>query len=289
MLPLALFLLLVAGLGLALVLQDKEELAQHPQLPKESTLEQQPSAEEGQAQAPEPESGDTAAAPSAAPSGESSTAEQPATQTTVDASEARQSGKANEPGQPDASGQSGQEVAAAADETGIKTAAMDAAPPAQGDTGEALPEAGVDTSAEDIGAQRDIRTMSSEEAAAQDDGTEETASAVSKGETLTEEKGGIPSLVWLYYAKDPGKDERYKQLLEEAGYSNVVAKGEWATKYPVNYIFYRPKDKEGLQRLASAMDELDFKVFHHLDSATSPRLRGYFADTPELEFLLILQ
>lgn len=99
----------------------------------------------------------------------------------------------------------------------------------------------------------------------------------------------IPSLVWIYYANDPGKDERYKAVLEDEGYTNVAAKGEWATKYPVNYIFYRPKNKEGLQELASAMDELDFKVFHHLDSATSPRLRGYFADNPQLEFLLILQ
>ncbi len=69
----------------------------------------------------------------------------------------------------------------------------------------------------------------------------------------------------------------------------MVAKGEWATKYPVNYIFYRPKGKEGLAELVKSLDKLDFKVFHHLDSATSPRLRGYFADTPQLEFLLILQ
>jgi len=95
--------------------------------------------------------------------------------------------------------------------------------------------------------------------------------------------------IWIYYANDPGKDERYADILEESGYAGALAKGAWETKYPLNYIFYRPKDKQGLERLAAVLDELDFTAFHHLDSATSPRLRGYFADNPQLEFLLILQ
>lgn len=100
---------------------------------------------------------------------------------------------------------------------------------------------------------------------------------------------GIASPVWIYYAKEPGKDERYKAILEKKGYTDVTTKGEWKTKYALNYIFYRPKDREGLQRLVSSLNDLDFKAFHHLDSATSPKLRGYFADNPNLEFLLILQ
>lgn len=99
----------------------------------------------------------------------------------------------------------------------------------------------------------------------------------------------ITSPVWLFYAKEAGLDERIKKILEKHGYTHVTAKGEWKTTYPVNYIFYRSKERKGLQHLASTLDDIDFKVFYHLDSATSPKLRGFFKDNPNLEFVLILQ
>lgn len=126
-----------------------------------------------------------------------------------------------------------------------------------------------------------------------EEGLQQTAADEADAELQTQtavaESSDAGASIWIYYADDPGKDERYRELLQQGGMDAVAAKGEWKTKYPVNYIFYRSENKEGLQQLVTLIDNLDFKAFHHLDSATSPRLRGHFADNPQLEFLLILQ
>ncbi len=95
--------------------------------------------------------------------------------------------------------------------------------------------------------------------------------------------------IWVYYAKEEGKDLLTVRGLQEKDYENVHGKGLWATKYRVNYIFHRDKDGKGLDALAEDLGLTDFRTFHHLDNATSQKLRGLFQDNPELQFLLILQ
>ena len=70
----------------------------------------------------------------------------------------------------------------------------------------------------------------------------------------------------------------------------MLPQGKWATKYHVNYIFYRNSSESDLKVLTDAMGtEMKFNTFHHLNNATSPRLRGIFKDNPNLEYVLILQ
>lgn len=95
--------------------------------------------------------------------------------------------------------------------------------------------------------------------------------------------------ILVYYAKEEGKDLLTVRRLQDKGYDNVHGKGLWATKYRVNYIFHRDKDGSGLDALAEDLDLTDYRTFHHLDNATSQKLRGIFQDNPELKFLLILR
>lgn len=135
-----------------------------------------------------------------------------------------------------------------------------------------------------------------EQAVAQSGNPTDTATAATGGVTAQAAPAAVPpavletqSLVWLYYAKEPGKDAAAKALLEEHGYTNVQARGEWPTRYAVNYLFYRDKDAAGVRELSAALGDLEFNALYHLAEATSTRLRGYFANNPELEFVLILQ
>jgi len=110
--------------------------------------------------------------------------------------------------------------------------------------------------------------------------------------TLTAANEDAPHLseeVWIYHAKEEGKDQIAARRLLDKGYDNVHGKGLWATKYHVNYIFHRDEHGKGLDTLATDLGVQDFRTFHHLDSATSQKLRGIFQDNPELQFLLILQ
>ncbi len=95
--------------------------------------------------------------------------------------------------------------------------------------------------------------------------------------------------IWIYHAKEESKAQLPVQRLRDKGYINVHEKGLWATKYRLNYIFYRDNDGRGIDPLVEALGALDFRAFHHLDNATSQKLRGLFQENPELQFLLILQ
>lgn len=99
----------------------------------------------------------------------------------------------------------------------------------------------------------------------------------------------LSEVIWIYHAKEEGKDLLTVRHLENKGYDNAHDKGLWATKYRVNYIFHRDKEGKGLDALAEDIGLTDFRTFHYLDNATSQKLRGIFQDNPELQFLLILQ
>lgn len=187
-----------------------------------------------------------------------------------------------------------------------QTAMDDAAQSEQQDVSEDAPPAPAaqeDEAApatEDDSQEATLLAGSSEEQPARDEAAEspesdETASegeeqqADSTQDQATAEPQNIEDGVWVFWLDKEDADEKTVERLQEAGYVNSQAKGQWPGHFNDKNIFYRHEDKRGLDQVREALQDEDFHDYFYNNDRIGQNVKRIFNEHDNVQFVIIVK
>ena len=97
-----------------------------------------------------------------------------------------------------------------------------------------------------------------------------------------------PDLIWIYTAKTEGNDKVVAERLQKAGFKNAVPQGHWETETGEQYIFYREKDKAGMEHLTKEAAIRSLQDYHYNGDRVGKRIKNLFVQSGGLKYVMIV-
>lgn len=113
--------------------------------------------------------------------------------------------------------------------------------------------------------------------------------AASAEEQTQPEPEAIEDGVWVYWMDKEGVDKKTVERLQEAGFVNSQAKGQWPGHFNDKNIFYRHEDKRGLDRLQQNLQGDDFYDYYYNNDRIGQNVKRIFNEHDNVQFVIIMQ
>ena len=92
--------------------------------------------------------------------------------------------------------------------------------------------------------------------------------------------------ILVYYLKNEGSDKKIQQKLQEAGYTDVVAKGKWPGAFNDQNVFFRSEDQPGVKEVMDVLGDNWFDYYYN-GPRISRSVKKLFSEEDHIQFLII--
>jgi len=95
--------------------------------------------------------------------------------------------------------------------------------------------------------------------------------------------------IWVFWMDKEDADKTAVARLQEQGYVNSVAKGQWPGRFNDKNIFYRHEDQRGLERLREALPGDNYYDYFYNNERIGQNVKRIFHNHEDVMFVIILQ
>lgn len=135
-------------------------------------------------------------------------------------------------------------------------------------------------------------TQDADQAASAEEESPETATAAATQDEQQEQEPKpqpVDAAVWVFWMDKEGADKTVVERLQEHGYVNSTAKGQWPGHFNDKNIFYRHEDKRGLDNLREALGSGNFYDYYYNNDRIGHNVKQIFRENDNVQFVVILQ